>query len=317
MPPIPRNFRLDAAESAFFLRELENIESQTYQVDYPELKAERLIPTISNFDPGAAKLTFRTFDRVGKAEIVSDKSKRPPRVDVFGKEESAPVRIIADSFGYDVIEIKAAATAARNRGAAIALDQMRANAAREVVLRLEEDIAALGDSAAGLNGLLKHPDVPSDTAPNGATGGSPHWSTKTALEMLADLNQGVQKIRDNTLGIEAPDTLLLPEAQYTVAAQTPIGTDVNKTVLQFFLSNNPFIKSAESWHYLSAAGAGSSARAMFYRRDPNKVKLKNPSAYEQLPPQQEGIEWLIYCLMTTAGVTFYKPKSAYYLDGLA
>ena len=45
--------RLDAAESAFLLRELANIEARTYETDYPEIKYARMIPTENGFDEGA------------------------------------------------------------------------------------------------------------------------------------------------------------------------------------------------------------------------------------------------------------------------
>lgn len=306
---VKQSMVLDAAENAFFLRQLEFIESQSYQVDYPELKAERLIPTDSNFAPGAATLTYRQFNRVGKAKTISDKSKKLPRVDIHGEEFPAAVRPLGDSFGYSIYEIKGAAMAQ------FPLEQERANAAREAVLRHLEEIAAIGEAETGLQGLLNHSAVNSTSAPNGA-GGTATWSTKTPQEILADMNLAVQSIRDQTLGVEAPDTVLLPEVQYTIAAQTPIGDNSDKTILNFFLSSNPWIRAVESWHYLSTAGAGSTARLMAYRRDPSKVKLRNPHGYEQLPPQLEGLEYIVNCHMSTAGVNFYKPLSAYCLDGI-
>jgi len=302
--------RLDAAENAFFLRELENVEARLYETSYPELKYDRLIPTENGFDPGALSLIYRELRQVGGAKVISDKSKRLPRVDIVGTENATPVKPLGASFGYSIQELKAAAKVGRS------LDQARANAARESILRLLDSIAAIGDSESGIKGLLNHSSVTGTTAPATGTGSSTHWHDKTAALILDDLNLGVSTIRGNTLGVEAPDTLLLPEAEYTRIAQLRADTTSDLTVLKFFLATNPWVKNVEPWHYLSTAGGGSTQRMFFYRRDPSKVKLRNPGGYEQLPPQEDGLEFVVPCWMTTAGIIFYKPLSAYYLDGI-
>lgn len=309
--PIARagSTRLDAAENRFFLRQLEHIEAQLIKKDYPELKAQRLIPTRTGYAPGAVKHTYREMDKVGKARVISEKSKKLPRVDVYGTETSQTVRPLGASFGYSIYEIKGSAMAGVN------LSMERADAAHEFIMRGLEDIAAVGDTETGLKGLANHSAVSSTTAPDGAAS-SPLWANKTALEKLADLNYIVKTIRDQTNGIESPDTIILDEDHYTQLAQEPIGDNTDKTILQFFLSSSPWIRNVEPWHYCKTAGAGSTSRIMGYRRDPSKVELLNPHGYEQLEPQAQGLEFEVPCHMSTAGVVFYKPKSAYALDGV-
>lgn len=313
LPGLPMSsdarLRLDAAENLFFLRQLELIESRSFMVDYPELKSERLIPTRTNYAPGAVKLTYRQYDRVGKAKVISDKSKRLPRVDVFGREYPVGVRPLGASFGYSIYEIKGASMAGEP------LEQMRANACRETIMRLLEDIAAVGDSESGIKGLLNNSAINSATAPNGASL-SPLWSTKTPLEKLADLNYLSTQVRSQTLGIEAPDTVVMDEEAYTDIATTPIGDNTDKTILTFFMTGQPWIRNVESWHYCATAGAGGTRRLLGYRRDPSKVEMRNPHGYEQLPPQLMGLEYEVNTHMSTAGVTLYKPLSAYALDGI-
>jgi hypothetical protein len=47
-----------------------------------------------------------------------------------------------------------------------------------------------------------------------------------------------------------------------------------------------------------------------------KLKLKNPHGYQQFEPRRIGLEYIVECFMTTAGVVIYKPKSVRYLDGI-
>lgn len=305
----PSTLRLDAAENRAFLRQLEHIEATVQKIDYPELKYALMLPTLMGFDPGAVKLTYRQTDSRGRAAVISDKSKRLPRVDVFGTETSATVFPLGDSFGYSIYEAIAFARAG------IPLEAERAATAREVVFRLLEEIAAIGHTESGMKGLLNHSDIGAATAPNGAAA-SPLWSSKTALEKLADLNLLVQTVRDQTLGIEAPNAITMPESHYTQIAQERLGDSSDTTVLKHFLATNPWVKEIEPWHFASTAGSGSTARLLAYRKDPNKVKLRCPHAYQQLPPQLNGLEYEVACHMSTQGVVLYKPKSAYALDGV-
>jgi hypothetical protein len=300
------NTRLDAAENMFFLRQLENIEAQSYKTDYPELKYSKLLPVDENFDPGALSLVYREYTQVGAAKVISDKSKRLPRVDVYGTETATPVKPLGDSFGYSIYEIKAAAKAG------VSLEQERANTARETILRLLDEIAVKGNLETGLKGFCNHSAVSSTTVATGVGGFL--WSQKTAAEILVDLNRIVSIIRGQTLGLESPDTILVPELQFTQISQLRADSNTDKTVLEFFLSANPWIKEIAPLHYLSNMGTGTTTRMVAYKRDPGRLKLRNPCGYEQLPPQEEGLEFVVPCHMTTAGVIFYKPMSAYYLD---
>lgn len=159
MNPKQARQRLDAAESRFFLRALEHVEAQVYQKEFPEIKYSRLIPTRSGYDPGAIKHLYRMIDRVGRAAVISTKSQAIPRIDVVGTEHAQAVRPIADSFGYDIYEIKGAAKEG------IALESERAITAREAIERKLDEVAFLGDAVADLKGLFNHPSI--DTAPRG------------------------------------------------------------------------------------------------------------------------------------------------------
>src|SRR5687768_13347814 len=116
-----RTARLDAAESAFFSRELTYIEQRMFETRYPELSYATFVPTRTGFDEGALTQLYRLMDEYGAAEVLSDKSQRFPRIDVKGEEYSGPVRVIGDSYGYSIMEIKGAAKAGRS------LEQLRAN----------------------------------------------------------------------------------------------------------------------------------------------------------------------------------------------
>jgi hypothetical protein len=300
---------LDAADQRFFQRQLEEIEAEMVMIERPELKARTLIPTVF-VSEGVDSITYRELDKVGSAKVVSTNAKDLPRVDVFGKEYTKQMRHLGDSFAYNRQEV------ARASKAGFSLDRERAETAREVLLRKEDEIAALGSSADGLEGLCKHSAATASNAPNGAAA-SPLWANKTPAEILADMNFLAKAVRDDTMGIHSADSMLMPEDSYTTIAQTPFSTTgfSSDTILSFFLKTNPFIKNITPWFHLSTAGAATNRRLMVYKRDPRAVK-QHLVDYVQLAPQAQGLEEVINCYSKTGGVTLYLPKVVRYLDGI-
>jgi hypothetical protein len=302
---------LDSAESIFFSRELEHIKSETYDVQYPELKARSVIPVSMDVDPGAEKITYEQYDHVGMAKVISAYSKKLPRADVKGKEFSSPIRSLGDSYGYSVQEIRAAKMAGKP------LQAKKADAAKRAILELDNEIAFKGDSTHGLNGFLNHPNVPEVTIPADGTGSSKTWATKTADLMLRDLHLLANSVDEVSNGVEGKDLVLaLPRASYNLAKSTMLGDNKDKSVLKSFLENNDFVKEVIVLNELADAGDSGTKRMMVYTKDKKKVSLEIPQDFEQFDPQPEGLEFVVPCHSRTGGVIFYYPLSAAYADGI-
>jgi hypothetical protein len=296
---------LDSAESIFFSRELEHIKSETYDVQYPELKARNVIPVSMDVDPGAEKITYEQYDHVGMAKVISAYSKKLPRADVKGKEFSSPIRSLGDSYGYSIQEIRAAKMAGKP------LQAKKADAAKRAIMELDNEIAFKGDSSHGLNGFLNHPNVPEVTIPADGTGSSKTWASKTADLMLRDLHLLANSVDEVTNGVEGKDLVLaLPRASYNLAKSTMLGDNKDKSVLKSFLENNDFVKEVIVLNELADAGDSGTKRMMVYTKDKKKVSLEIPQDFEQFDPQPEGLEFVVPCHSRTGGVIFYYPLSA-------
>lgn len=301
---------LDANESIFFLRELDFIKSKSYDVQYPELKARSLIPVSFEAGAGAETITYEQYDQVGMAKIVSSYADDLPRADIKGKEFTSRVRSLADAYGYNIQEIRAAKMAGKP------LEQRKANAAKRAMMQKEDSIAALGDADFGLIGLINHPNISSTTLPADGTGASTLWSTKTPLLIIRDLNKVANFIVENTKEVEQPNTMLMPVEKYNYIATTPVGDNADKTILKFFLDNSPYIKEVIPWNKLKAAGAGGLDRMIAYDKNPEKLTLEIPQDFEQLDLEQRGLEFLVPCHSRCGGVIIYYPLSVVYADGL-
>lgn len=295
--------RLDAGQSAFFARQLEFVKGQVYEVEYAKKMARTLFPVSFEGGPGIDTITYRMFDRIGMAKIVANYAKDIPRADVFGKEFTAKVRELASSYGYSIKEIRRAAQAGLD------LNGRKAMAAKEAIMDLEDQIAFVGDSNFGLYGLLSHPNTNSATiAADGATSATT-FASKDADKIIRDLNILANDPSEKTQGVEKADTLLLPVAQFNQIATTRLGTYNDKTILRFFLDNSPYVKNVFAVPALKGAGANSVDVAVAYARDPMKLELAVPSDFEQLPEQEEGLEIVVPCLESFAGVIMYRPMS--------
>jgi hypothetical protein len=164
--------RLDNSESIFLLRQVEFIQTKTYDVKFPLLFSRKFIPVNNQIDRAAATYTYAQYTQVGMAKLLASYADDLPRSDVFVKEFSSSVKGVGASYGYSIIEIRQAMRAQ------VALDQKKANAARRSVETLIDRILAFGDTAAGLKGMINQANALSFTVPNGQ-GGSTLWVDKT------------------------------------------------------------------------------------------------------------------------------------------
>lgn len=309
MPAKYDAFNIDANESAFFKRELEVVKSKTFDVKYKPNVALALFP-MSAENPAAEVITWRQFSRVGMAKMISDYAQDFPRVDIYGVEYSVKPKDIGSSYGYSIAEIRRAAMAG------LPLETRRAEAARRAIEDKLNYIAFNGDTATGLNGFFDYPGITEYTVASGGTGGTKTWSTKTADQILDDMNGIVHAIVSATNGIEQPDTMLLPLEQYNLITTKRLSTDSDTTVLEYFLKTNRYIKRVEWVTDLKTAGDSSTARMMVYVNDSDHLNLEIPLMFEQFEADKTGMSYSIPCMARTAGLLIFYPGSVGYADGI-
>jgi hypothetical protein len=303
-----RYANLDAAESVFFDRQLEFIKTQVYPVLYPELKARQLLP-VNSVGDGVDTITFRQEDQFGSAAFIADYADDLPYADVKGEEVSQKVRDLGVAFRYSVKELRAAARLGMD------LPGRKAMAARKAAEMKLDSIASLGDSTAGLSGILAHTSISASSVANPGSGTT--WAVKTPDQILTDLNEPVSTIRSATNGVHGSNlTYVVPEAQYVTLAQTRIPDMNNTTILDFFLRSSPFVREVIPWYRCKTAGAASADRMLIYERNPDVVTLEIPSEFEIMEPQAKGLSFTVPCRLVTAGILLYRPKACLYRDGI-
>ena len=309
--------RLDANESIFFARELEHIKAKSYDVQYPELTATRIIPVSSDAGPGAETITYYQYDQVGFAKIISNYSTDLPRVDLKGKKFTGDVRSIGASYGYSIQDIRAAQMAGKPP------EQRKANAVRRANDQEVNKIAYFGDDDHGLVGLISHPNIttytlPTDGTLNSVTSGTAaaaKFINKTPEYVLRDLNAMVSKVLELTLNVERPNTLLMSHNIHADLSTRARSDNSDTTILEFFLKNSPYVKNVEVIPEMASAGTDDTEVIMMYDKSPDKLTLEIPQPFEQFPPQSKGLEFEIPCHSRCGGVIIYYPLSIIKAEG--
>ncbi len=306
---ITQAWNLDASESAFLSRSLEQVRAQTYDIKLLQLKAREFLPVDNSISPGAEVIRYAQYNSVGVAKIIANYADDAPRADVLALEFTSKIRGISSSYGFSLQEVRAA------QMAGTPLEQRKANAARRAVEERVDAIAQTGDSKHGLLGMLNQSNTTTFNVPNGVAG-TATFATKTPDEVIKDLHGIANGIVTSTKGSEVPDTLILPLAQYGDIATRRMGDGSDTTILKFFLATSPHIKSVEQWHALTGAGTNGADLMVCYRKDPDAIQLVMPQEFEQLPPQLKGFESVTLCHARTGGVIMYYPMSMSYGSGI-
>ena len=303
---------LDANESAFFARQLEFIKARSYDVLYPEFSATRLLPVSTDAGAGAESITYRQFDSVGLMKLIASYADDLPRSDVFGKEFTSPIRSFGGSYGYNVQEIRSA------QMAGIPLTQRKANAARQAWEQLVNRFAYFADGSAAFGGLFGLFYAPNKTVCAAPTGG---WGSATADQIIADINYAINRSRVLSKGVEISDTVIMGLTQFTKIASTPRSTNSDTTILEFVRKTNPGVtfEGINECEAVTPKPSGASTATnilVAYRRSTDKLELAMPQPYEQFPPQERNLEYIVPTHGRLGGLILYYPLSVTVMEGL-
>lgn len=316
------NLRLDAGESAGFLRQLEDIDTQAYQRRYPALIARQIIPTFLSVAEWAAVYTWREWDKNGTSKVITDHADDLPMVDVTGKEFSQGIKDLGAAYGYTIKEIKQAAATGQP------LDALRAQAARFAVESQIDGILAVGDTEAQLNGLLKLDSTQiaaanrvgiSTLATKAASGVA--WGTllapkATGQEVANDIIGLCSARVSATKGLWSQFDVVLPIDQYNYAASTRLNAINDTTALEFALKSS-FVRSVRPWFQCTGAGAAGADRMMaFPGGDPLVLGGIVPMEWSPQGPQLRNMKYVINTIASCGGVVCRYPVACQYADGL-
>lgn len=280
-------------DGMFFQRQLEAIESQTYDVLYPDLEARSCFTTNTFGGEGARTLTYRSFDRVGRAQVINARATDLPKSDISGKEYSITVKSVGCAYDWDIDEISAAAMAG------MPLEARKTMAARRGYEEYINSTVWRGDAEAGLGGFFTNTDILRQPVANGA-GGSSLWKDKTPDEVLADLNEACGSMYALTKKIHSPKEIWLSTMKWNYLFSTPRSPMSDKTIGQYFCENNQYGITKADFKPLNefaegipmGTGKGSDLFVVLNQRTPEgleTIRIRETLPLQFMPVQIHGL----------------------------
>lgn len=308
------NFRQDAGEAAVIQRALDYVEARATEVMYPELRALRFFPALTEVPLGPRTFTFAVKDRVGRARRTAGAGRDLPQANITLSENTRAIAGYGAQYGWTTEEMRAFDYArGQGRGPALSLDTERADVAMEMIAREIDSVIAFGDPEdSRIRGAINDSNVTVSTA-------AINWNIATFAELLAEMlalaNEPVTTSKETFI----PNAILLPTA-YLQLVQSVLNAFGTKSVLQAF---NDAMQAAgrsvsvESWPKLNLADAGGTGpRAVSYVRDAKVIGSVVPALFLAQPPQANGLRWDVPCEGVCGGAVIKQPLGVYYRDGL-
>lgn len=290
---VDQDVRLTDSDGVFFQRQLEAIEAQTYDVLYPDLEARSCFKTNTFGGAGARTLTYRSFDRIGKAQVINARATDLPKSDISGKEYSITVKSVGVAYDYDIDEIAAA------KMAGMPLEARKTMAARRGYEEYINSVVWRGDEEAGLKGLFTWDGIQRIPVAAG-TSGETSWDKKTPDEIIADLTNACGQMYALTKKIHSPKEIWMSTLNWNLIFSTPRSPMSDTTIGEFFCNNNQFGIKKESIKPLNelaegipmGVGAGAGCFIVLTHTTPEgqeTVRIRETLPLQFLPVQLHGL----------------------------
>jgi hypothetical protein len=302
---------LDAqAALGFMLSQTTYIERAVNQIVYGDIQYQDLIPVDTSAPEWVKTVTYYSGDKFGKAGWINGNADDIPRAGSERTKFETSVYTAGIGYGYGLEEI----SQAQMLGINLAADD--AAAARRAYEEMVDGVLLRGDTTKNFQGLINNSAVTAVTAPTG------NWAAATADQIIADFNAMLMPTYAGTMYTSIADTVLLPFERLQVLAQKLI-PNTTEILLSFLLRQNVYTQTTgkpltiRGIYGLLTAGAGSTARAVAYVKDPSVLKAHIPMPHRFLPVYQAGpIRWEVPGIFRLGGLDIRKPQSVRYLDGI-
>lgn len=314
--------RADANETSIISNALVAAGIEAVMYDYPDLKFRELAPLQPGIGAGAVSFTWQEYDITGSAKIFANKADDLPDVQQYAKTNTGDIRGMGNSYSYTTRDARRVLQAKRSGQQSNVLDADRIAVAREIQERTKDTIAAVGDTANNLPGLLKGANVTVLTGASPATGSSKKWDggDKTGGENLKDLRTGCRTMAVNSKGKHLCNTIVMSIefAEYLAVQPLVPNTENQITVLDQFLASQrakgqPIkIVAWNQCHTADAANTGD--RVLFLKSDPSVLGLVEPFPFTARSPQMVGLDIVVPCESEFGGVYYKRPLGAVAMD---
>jgi hypothetical protein len=305
------------AALSFMVQQASMIEAEVYRVRYPDIQYQQLLPIDTSGGDWVKSKTFFSLDQVGAAGWLNHYSSDVRLADIERNKFEQTIELAGIGYRYTLEEVGQTMQVPN-----LNLSTERAEAAGRAAEEFLDNLALRGDATKGYPGLINSAAVTAEDAINDGTGSARAWTSKTADQILRDINvTALGAIYSNSLTVEMADTLLIPPAHFSLIATKRISDQSDVTVLDWVKRYNAYTAvtgrpiTIRAVRGLETAGTGVVTRMVAYRNDAQVLKFHLPMPHRFLQVWQTGpIVFDVPGIFRTGGTEIRRPGAMKYVD---
>ena len=179
-----------------------------------------------------------------------------------------------------------------------------------------------GFSKVNSTGLVNSPQVTRTSAWPGA-GGTSTWQSKTADEILDDINRALSAVwSDNDCASDGlPDHILIPVNQFGLLVTRKVSDDSERSILTYVLENNIATRQGKELvispcKWCAMAGSGSTDRMVVYMNQVDRICFNLTQPLRRMETEVADLSYKIPYISQFSEVRFLYPSTVRYVDGI-
>ena len=306
-----RIFKADASLGTIAQEMARHTIQRLWEHSYPDRKWINggLAPINREVPDSALQYTYQEIAKVGRAGFVSPSATSIPTADITGENRTLEIRTPAIAVRYSTQDV-------RSSGALMfSIVDQKVSSAREGWDLFMDDVIRTGDVTTGVQGVVNHDSI---VVQNAVSGDWTNPST-TSDEIIDDVTAAINSISEASDGVEQPNTVVLPIAQFNVLTTRRVGAGLDGgslTLLQFLRGAFPGIQRWESDFGMATVAIGGGPAMLVYNNDLSKFSAVFPLMMQPLPPQEDGLGFTLIFESRYGGVMMPRPRAFLRLDGI-
>lgn len=237
-----------------------------------------------------------------------------PGVQVNGQKLVSPLRILGRELSYTSVELD------RSQLTQQPIDLQQMNAMNQLYQMNTDQMVYIGSAEVGAKGLVNSSDVTAYDVADGVSG-LKTWTSKTADEILADVNYLLETSWSAAAFAVCPSELRLPPFQFSYIASQKVSSAGNVSILKFLEENSIALKTngrplnIQPVKWLTGRASGDADRMVAYTKNLDYVRFPMVPIRREVPYYQ-GIRYAAPYIWAFGEMEIVYPETIRYADGI-
>lgn len=315
-------FKTRDSALAYYVNQLESFDRRLYEplisVSWGRDIKLRSGITMSNESTSFIRSAFAAVGSLqntqGNMPWVSAETTAIPGVSVNGIKLVKPLRLLAREISYTSVELE------RSQMTGQPIDVQKIDAMNMLYQMNTDQMVYVGADDVDATGLLNDAAVTVTPVADGIQG-TPEWSTKTADEIVQDINSELETVWLASAYAVCPNKVLLPPAQFAYISSQKVSSAGNVSILEYIRQNcislqiNGSPVDIQPVKWLTGAGAAGADRMVVYTNSEQYVRfpmvpIRRETAYYQ------GLRYIAPYLWAFGELEVVYPETIGYADGI-